>query len=304
MYRVLCRLLASLAACAAFPGTPAAIAEVAVRDDTGRTVRLAQPARRIVSLAPHVTENLYAAGAGGGLVGTVEYSDHPEAARRLPRVGGYSQVDLEAVAALRPDLVVGWESGNSGAQLERIRALGVPLYVSQPNRIEDVAAEIERLGALAGSSAASAVAAHFRERLAALRSRYGSRPRVRTFYQIWNQPLMTVGGKQIISHAIDLCGGENVFGALEPMAVPVTVEAVIAADPETIVASGMGEARPEWLGEWRRWKKLAAVARDNLYFVPPELIQRHTVRFLEGTERLCEHLERARARRLRAAPGR
>ena len=275
-----------------------AAAEVAVRDDSGQTVRLAQPARRIVSLAPHLTENLFAAGAGERLVGTVEYSDYPEAARKVPRIGGYSRVDLEAIAALKPDLVVAWQSGNAQAQMDKLRTLGLPLYVSQPNRIEDVAAELERLGLLAGSEAvARPAAARFGERLAELRRQYGGRPKVRTFYQIWKQPLMTVGGEQIISSAIRLCGGENVFGRLRQMAPNVTVEAVIAADPEAIVASGMDDSRPEWLDDWKPWKNVIAVARDNLFFVPPELIQRHTPRILDGAERLCRHLETARTRR-------
>ena len=279
-----------------------ASADVSVVDDTGATVRLVQPARRIVSLAPHMTETLFAAGAGERMVGAVEYSDYPEAAKKLARVGGYSRFDLEAVAALKPDLVVAWQSGNAAAHLEKLRALGFPLYISQPNRIEDVASEIERLGVLAGTSvAANAVAGQFRERLAGLQKRYAGRPAVRTFYQIWKQPLMTIGGKQIISDVVRLCGGENVFAALSTMAPTVTVEAVIAANPEAIIASGMGgveaNSRPEWLDDWKRWTSITAVARDNLFFVQPELIQRHTPRLLDGAERLCQHLETTRSRR-------
>ena len=272
--------------------------DISVRDDIGNTVTLAQPARRIVSLAPHMTETLFAAGAGDRVVGTVEYSDYPEAAKKIPRVGGYSRLDLEAIAALKPDLVVGWQSGNAAAHLEKLKGLGYTIYVSQPNRIEDVASEIERLGALAGTSAtASAEAKRYRDRLAALRSRYAGKATVRTFYQIWKRPLMTVGRNQIISDAIRLCGGDNVFGKLEQMAPTVTEEAVIAANPETIIASGMGDSRPEWLDDWKKWGSIEAVKRDNLFFVPPELIQRHTPRLLEGTEILCRHLETVRERR-------
>ncbi len=272
-------------------------AEVAVVDDTGATVRLAQPARRIVSLSPHITELLFAAGAGDRVVGTAEYSDYPPAAKVLPRVGGHS-LDLEAVVALKPDLVLGWQSGNAAAHVDRLRALGFRIYVSQPNRIDDVASEIERLGVLAGSAPVAGRAAEaFRQRFAGLQKRYGSRPPVRTFYEIWKQPLMTVGRQQIISDVIRLCGGDNVFGQLETMAPTVTVEAVIAANPEAIVASGMGEARPEWLDDWLRWTTITAVARGNLFFVPPDLIQRHTPRLLDGADLLCRHLETARSRR-------
>lgn len=273
-------------------------AEVSVVDDSGATVRLAQPAQRIVTLAPHMAETVFAAGAGEKLVGAVEYSDYPAAARKVRRVGGYSRLDLEIIAALKPDLIIAWQSGNAPAHIEKLRALGFPVYVSQPERIEDVASEIERIGRLAGSGrVADPLAAKLRQRLADLRKNYSQRSPVRTFYQIWKQPLVTIGGQQIISSVIRLCGGENVFARLETLAPSVTVEAVIAANPEAIIASGMDEARPEWLDDWRRWTSMTAVVRDNLYFVPPELIQRHTPRLLDGAEQLCRHLETARSRR-------
>lgn len=275
-------------------------AEVLVKDDTGATVSLAQPARRIVTLAPHLVETLFAAGAGEKLVGTVQFSNYPEEAKKIARIGSYESVDLETVVALKPDLIIAWLSGNSPANIEKLRGLGFPVYVSQVDRIEDVASEIERFGVLAGTNAVgNAAAGRFRQRFAALQERYSKRPPVRTFYQIWKQPLMTVGGKQIISSVIRLCGGENVFEKLEMLAPTVTVEAVITANPEAIVASGMDESRPEWLDDWRRWTSINAVARDNLFFVHPDLIQRHTPRLLDGAERLCQQLETARSRRPR-----
>jgi iron complex transport system substrate-binding protein len=287
-------LLLSLALC----GGAAQAADIVLKDDTGATLRLPAPARRIVSLAPHVTENLFAAGAGGQVVGTVDYSDYPEAAKKIARVGGYSRLDLEAVAALRPDLIIAWESGNAPGHVAKLRSLGIPVFISQPNRIEDVAELLEKFGQLAGTSAvANGAAARFRARLAEIRKQYSGQPRVPTFYQIWKQPLMSVGRQQIISDVISLCGGSNVFGQVEQMAPKVSEEAVLAANPEAIIASGMGDSRPEWLDDWKRWKQITAVARDNLFFVPPELIQRHTPRILEGAARLCEHLETARHRR-------
>lgn len=273
-------------------------AEIAVTDDTGSIVRLAAPAKRIVSLAPHITETLFAAGAGDRLVGAVEYSDYPPAAKALPRTGGYSKLDLEAIAVLKPDLAVGWVSGNAPASIERLRALGVAVFLTQPDRIDDVARDIARYGELAGTSAtARAAAADYRARIDALRARHAARPPVRTFYQVWKQPLLTVGGGQIISDVIRLCGGENVFASLKALAPAISAEAVLAANPEAIVASGMDAARPEWLDDWKQWVSLTAVKRDNLFFVPPDLIQRHTPRLVEGAARLCAHLETARDRR-------
>ena len=273
-------------------------AGVAVRDDAGEIVSLDRPAKRIVTLAPHLAETLFAAGAGDRLVGAVEFSDYPEAAKKVPRVGGYSRLDLEAIAALRPDLLIAWQSGNSPAHIAKLRALGISIYVSQPNGIDDVASEIERIGVLAGTDKiARAAAAAYRTRYAELRKRYAGRSKVRVFYQVWPQPLRTVGGKQIISSVVRLCGGENIFAAENALAPTVTVESVIAANPEAIIASGKDRGRPEWLDDWKRWGAMTAVMRDNLFFVEPQLIQRHTPRLLDGAEALCQDLETARSRR-------
>ena len=276
----------------------AAQADLVFKDDTGQEVRLKAPAKRIVTLAPHAAESLYAAGAGDKLVGTVDYSDYPPEAKKVPRVGGYSRIDLEAVAALKPDLVLAWESGNNMTQVDKLKALGLTVYVSQPNMMANVADQIERLGQLAGTEAtAKATAERFRQRLASLRAANADKPKVRVFYQIWKSPLMTVGGSQIISDAIKLCGGDNVFGMLSQMAPTVSVEAVLEADPEAIVATGMGDARPEWLHDWDKWTRMTAVKRGNLFHINPDIMQRHTPRILDGAEKLCAHLDIARSRR-------
>jgi iron complex transport system substrate-binding protein len=280
------------------PFNVANAAPVSVVDDTGQTVTLAQPARRIVSLAPHVTETLFAAGAGAAVVGAVSYSDYPKAAKQIPQVGSYPNVDLERVVSLKPDLVVGWPGGNAPAQLERLRALGLTVYRSDPRRIEDVAANIKRLGVLAGTPAqADAAAAKFRHRHRELAQRYRARPPVTVFYQVWHRPLMTINGAHLISQVIALCGGVNVFTALPALTPTLDVEAVLKADPAVIVASGMDESRPEWLDDWRRWPQLRAVRDGHLYFVPPDLLQRHGPRILDGAEQLCAALDQARAPR-------
>lgn len=275
-------------------------APITLTDDTGAKVSLAAPAKRIVALAPHVAENLFAIGAESNLVATVEYSDYPESAKRLPRVGGYSRFDVESILLKKPDLIVGWASGNPAAQIDRVRTLGVPLFLSQPNRFEDVGKELRHFGRLTGrETSAEAVATRFEQRLASLRLANQGKPKVRVFYQIWQTPLMTIGGDQIISSAIAACGGENVFAAQKALAPQITPEAVLAADAEVFVAGGMGEVRKDWLEPWRKWKQLTAVKRDNLFFVPADLMQRHTERLLDGTEMLCKHLDAARAKRAR-----
>jgi iron complex transport system substrate-binding protein len=278
----------------------AAHAEIVVKDDTGIEVHLKQPAQRIIALAPHIAETLMAAGAGNRLVGTVQYSNYPEAVKKIPQIGGYERLDMEAILVLKPDLVIGWESGNSPAHIEKIRRLGIPVYITQPNRIEDIASDLERYGRLMGNQDGAHAAAAFRTRLQGLRERYSNQPEISVFYEVWNAPLMTIGGPQIISDVIRLCGGRNVFDQLGQMSPKVTVEAVLAARPEVIIASGMGESRPDWLDDWRKWHGLTAVAHDNLYFIPPDIIQRQTPRLLDGAEMLCRQLQSAREHRMRS----
>ena len=270
-------------------------AELSVIDDMGKTVTLKSPAQRIVSLSPHSTEMLFSAGAGDQVVGVVSFSNYPEAATRLPHVGGYRQIDLEAILALQPDLVVGWHSGNPKVAIDRIRGLGIPVYLTEPREIEQIATNLERLGVLADSAEqAKAEAMDFRARLQYLQKTYQHRKPVRVFYQVWNEPLMTINGDHMINSLIELCGGQNVFSDLAAIAPTISREAVLAADPEAIVASGMNEQRPDWLDHWRQWSGLEAVRRNNLFFVPPDLLQRQTVRVMDGAERLCRQLQTAR----------
>jgi iron complex transport system substrate-binding protein len=275
----------------------AAQAEIVVRDDVGNEVRLVQPARRIVSLAPHATELLFAAGTGRSVVGAVQWSDYPHEAKKIPRVGSYVSPDAERIVALRPDLVVGWASGNDPRVLEQLRNLKLTLYVTEIRTFEQVATNLERLGALAGTGGqAQEAAGAFRDRWRRLHSRYGGEPRVSVFYQIWDRPLMTVNGEHLISRVIELCGGINVFASVHTLTPVLSVESVLVANPQVIVAGGMGEAYPEWLEGWRRWPQIEAVKQGNLVFVPSDLLQRPTPRILDGAERLCQALDAVRER--------
>ncbi len=272
-------------------------AQVSATDSTGNTVTLAAPAKRIVSLAPHTTELLFSAGAGDRIVAAVDYSDFPEAAKKIPRIGGYNRIDIEAVIAQRPDLIVGWKSGNNAAMVEKLQRLGIPVFLSEPKHLSAIADEIDALAVLAGTSqVATPVTQAWRKRLDDLRQHYRGSTPVTVFYEVWNRPMMTVNGQHLISEAMALCGGRNVFAQLPSLAAQVSVEAVIAADPQVIIASGMGEEHPEWLDDWRRWPAMTAVKNNRLYFIPPALLQRNTLRILDGTERICGVLESARGR--------
>jgi len=294
------RLIVTLAACGALLSWLPVFAESAVRviDDTGHEIELAAPAKRIVSLAPYLTELLYAAGAGDAIVGTSEFSDYPAAARDIPRIGGGGGLDVEAIVALQPDLVLAWQSGNPAGQLERLRALGMTLFLSEPRRLLDVPGTLVRLGTLAGSEqvAADAVDA-FETRYRELQQRYSARPTVAVFYQVWRQPLMTVSGEHLISDVIRLCGGHNVFSDLPVLAPQIDIEAVLAADPEVIIAGTGGTSETAELQDWRRWTMLAAVAQGHLYGVQRELLVRHSPRILDGAGQLCQILEKVRRER-------
>ena len=270
-------------------------AAVVVEDDLGRRVELPKPAQRIISLAPHITENLFSAGAGDKVVGVVSYSNFPEQALNIASVGSYKQFNLEAIAALQPDLIVAWRSGNGMAKIQQLIDLGFTVYVTEPATLDLIPTSIERYAALVDASAAAQpVVQTYRDKLAALRARYSQQSPVSVFYQVWNQPLQTLNGEHLISDVIRLCGGRNVFADAKALAPRVGVESILVADPQVIIASGMGESRPEWLDEWLQWPSLQAVTQQHLYFVPPDYVQRHTLRILVGAEMMCKHLERAR----------
>jgi iron complex transport system substrate-binding protein len=270
-----------------------AFGAVSAMDDAKRTVTLPQPARRIVSLAPHATEMLFAAGAGAYIVGVTEFSDFPPEAKRIPSVGSGVSLDLERIVQLKPDLVVGWNNGMAAAQIARLDALGIPIYKSEPHDYLGIALSIERLAHLTGTDATGqAAATAFRARLKQLQTSYQQRRTVTVFYQIWRSPLMTLNGAHMVSAALRLCGGENVFAGLSQLAPTVSVEAVLKADPEAIVASS-GE-QDDVLAMWHRFPGMKAVARGNLVLVDGNLLNRSGPRILDGTESLCRQLDAVR----------
>lgn len=273
-------------------------AEYRVTDYRGKEIVLEKPATRIIATAPHIVENIFSAGAGDQIVGAVDYCDYPEAAKSIPRVGAISGFSLEAIVDLKPDLIVLWRSGRSGDILNKLEALGFKVYANDPRALEDVPRSIRDFGILTGNSKIAEKSAQaFEARHQQLKSNYSGLSKVSTLYQVWNEPLQTLNGDHIISDVIRMCGGRNVFADAVTLAPKISIESVIARDPETIIASGMGEQRPDWLDEWKKWGSLTAVKRENLYFVPPDIIQRHTMRILDGAALICEHLQAGREKR-------
>jgi len=271
-------------------------AAITVLDDDGNAVTLQKPALRIVAMAPHVTELLFAAGGGEHIVGAVTYSDYPEAAKQIPRIGDNRQVDMERVIAMKPDLIVVWMHGSSERQIDALRQLGIPLFHSEPKKLDDIADSLLRLGQLMGTEkVAQPAAADLRQKLAALSAQYANRPKVRMFYQVWDKPLYTLNGEHIVSDAIRLCGGENIFAGLKAVAPVVSVEAVLQEDPEAIF--GTAEKNYGGVNLWRQYATMKAVRSDNLYTLDGNLLNRAGPRMIAGTAALCEKLELARQHR-------
>lgn len=270
-----------------------ASATVSVVDDSGNTVMLTAPAQRIVSLAPHATELLFAAGAGNQVVGVSEYSDFPAAAKQLPSVGGSGQLDIERIVSLKPDLIVAWGSGNNRRQLARLRKLGLTVFESEPRNFEAIADSLERLGALVGRDDGRLQAQQFRQQMQTLQQEYAGRSRITVFYQIWSTPLMTLNDGHLVSQAIKLCGGVNVFGQLKPLVPTISREAVFTTNPDMIIVS---DEKGNGLERWRSFKRMQAVASGNLMTIDGGVMNRAGPRVIEATRTLCEQIDQARKR--------
>jgi iron complex transport system substrate-binding protein len=248
---------------------------------------------RMLSLAPGLTELAFAAGAGGLLVGTVEYSDYPEAAKAVPRVGDAWRVDLERVLALRPDMVLAWPTGTPAATIAQLRQLGLHVVEVPTQRLADVPTALRQLGRLAGTRQAAEQAARaFEERVARQRAIYASRAPLTVFIEIDDEPVYTVNGRHVISEIVELCGGRNVFAQLPQLAPPIATEAVLAADPQVIVTTDDTIADPAAL--WRQWPRLRAVQAGTVYSLSSDLVTRASPRLADGVEVTCRALDRAR----------
>ncbi len=274
----------------------AAQASVSARDDDGRTVTLPAPARRIISLAPHTTELLYAAGAGRQLIATVRYADYPPEAKALPQVGDAHALDLERIVAMKPDLIVVWMHGSSARQIERLRALKIPVFHSESHTLEQVGDGIRRLGVLAGTEAtANAAANTYAQRLTSLRARYSHRTPLRVFYQVWQQPLLTLNDQHLISDAIRLCGGVNVFGKQPALVPTVSPEAVLAARPQVLATANLSGQADDSLALWAPFKQFEPIARHHVVWLHTDWISRQGPRIIDGAQELCEGLDKVRS---------
>ncbi|MGC6481549.1 MAG: cobalamin-binding protein [Porticoccaceae bacterium] len=269
---------------------------IEVVDDNGDKLKLADVAQRIISLSPNTTEILFHIGAGEKIVGADEYSNYPKQANDILRVNNHAAANYELILSLKPDVVIAWQSGNGEKIISRIRELGIPVFVVETGNLQDIPYLYRRLGQLSGYEKQSNIQAEkFSSGLSQLRKTYSSREEIRLFYQIWNEPLMTLNGDHMVTDIIELCGGVNIFSDAAALVPYVNIESVLAADPQVIITGGKSKSDLLDSGFWDKWPSLSAVKNQHLYAIPSDLLQRHSDRMLEGTGLMCEYIDLVRS---------
>ncbi|MHA7878720.1 MAG: cobalamin-binding protein [Saccharospirillum sp.] len=269
--------------------TRAWAAAIEVMDDEQRLIQLEQPAQRIVSLAPHVTEMLFDIGAHTRLVATTAFSDYPEAAKALPRIGDFNALNTEAILTLQPDLIIAYPGGPTRPDVDRLIQMGFKVFFSDPQSLEAIAATLRQFGRLSGERAeADQQARRFEQGMAELGSRYGNRKSLSVFYEVWHDPFYTLNGDTFISHVLTLCGARNVFADLPMTSPQVSLESIFAAQPDVIVTP---EQRAGADSHWYRHPHMHAVSQGAIVGVDPDVMHRPTPILLAGAQALCADLD-------------
>jgi iron complex transport system substrate-binding protein len=283
-------------ACPAAAATVATAAAPRIVDDAGLRIALSRPANRIVSLSPGATAMLFAAGAGDRVVGTADFSDEPVAARAIPRIGDSQGYDLERIISLRPDVVVVWSGGTNAAQIELLQRAGLTVYRHRVQRLDDVPAAVGRFGILAGATdSANTAARDLAARIARLRASGRQSPPRSVLLQVWDQPVYTVGGAQLLTDALASCGYRNVFGDLRDAGPAVTLESVLARDPDIIVAVAPDvDSANRWLQRWRQYPVLSATRSGRMLALTDQRFSRLGPEAIAASEALCARLDALR----------
>lgn len=251
------------------------MANISVTDDLGNRIRLPHPARRIISLAPHITENLFTIGAGGQVIACTTAADYPSTVKQLTKVGNYHGVDMEAVLRLKPDLIIAWQYGIKPSQLQQLRAFNIPVFINDTKHISDIPKMLKQFSLLTGHRQKGLkVIKRFKQRMKKIKSQNHHKETVRIFYQVWKDPLITITKHSMINDAIELCGGENTFANAAGIAPQISREAYIQSHPDITI--------------------------DGNTQVDPNLLQRATPRMLTGITQLCTIIDKYRQQRKRS----
>lgn len=250
---------------------------------------------RVITLSPHLTEMVYTAGAEAKLVGAIAYSNYPTSAKKLPVVGTYNALNLEKIIQLQPDLILAWRSSNQPKALERLQQLGIKVILFEPRKLADIPRDIKRIGALFNTSEIAATAANqLEQQLESIKQQYQGSTKIRFFYQIWDNPMMTVNGQVFISQAIEVCGAENIFAQQKILAPEVDTETVLKRNPDIILLGGENTVQKIWYQNWLKWPRINAVKNKHIYLINTNHFQRPTARLIRHLPELCQRVQQAR----------
>jgi len=251
--------------------------------------------QRIIALAPHAVETVFMLGAGERIIATTEYSDYPEAANKIERIGGYAGIQIERVLELEPDLIIAWKSGNKEQDIEQLQKLGLPLYLSHTKKISDIPNEIRILGQKLGLQEQGEYhAKQFEQGLQALKNQYQNKQKVKVFYQLWSEPLRAMAAGSWINKMVEGCGGENIFNDTNLDYPQVSIENVLLAKPEAIIIPSHHGSKTEAGEIWNKWPEIPAVINNNIHFINGDILHRFSGRVLQGMQAICDVLEVAR----------
>ena len=266
---------------------------ITVIDFAGKLIELEKPAEKVIALSPHIVENIYSLGAQETLMGVVSYSDYPLSAKQLPRVGDFSNLNIEKIVEMTPDLIIAWGTGNSRSDIIKLQSLGFPVYIDEPKKLIDVAKSIEDLGSLLGKeSIAQNKSQKYIQHIRHVKKTNKKKIKVSVFYQIWPTPLQTISGKHLINDILSICGGNNIFEDEDVIAPIISIESILKLNPRAIIAGG--DDKMQLLEQWEKWSSVDAVSTNNLFVVNPDVMHRHTLRLLFGVDSVCRIFDQIR----------
>lgn len=269
---------------------------IVVQDDLGHQVELKTPARRVISLSPHLTENVFSVGGGDFLVGVSAFSDYPKQAQFIENIGDFQSLNIEKIISLKPDLILIWADGSNYSGLSVFKKLGIPVYWSQPKSLESIANELKNIGMLLGlSEIANQESESFLLQLQQLK-KFTQQSKVKVFFQVWDNPLQSINNNTLIGNVIELCGGENIFANAVAKAPLISVETVIAKNPNIIIGTNDIDGSAYWMDAWRKWTSISAVANDDIYSFNADYLVRHTKRVMVGAKEICQAIDNVRSR--------
>lgn len=269
--------------------------EINIIDDLGNEVFLKTPAKRIIVLGPSLVEIFFSIGEGSKIIGVDESSDYPEEVKKIKKVASFNSINYEEIVSLSPDLIVMWSSGFSFSKIKKIKDLGIPVFLSQSNKLSNIEELIRSLGYLTGNiDEASEIASAFVNKLNRFKKKYKKNEIISVFYQVWDKPLQTLNKDHIITDIINICGGNNIFHSMHEIAPKVTIESVISNNPDLILIGSNGKEKDLWLNDWNKWLMIDAVRNKKIYIIDPDLVVRESPRIIEGVEIVCDILDESR----------